>query len=243
MKSSKLCCLCSPHAGAVPGLAVLGAAADVGHGVDAAGVAHRDDRGAVGRAHADREAAVAGEHARGVGRRSGPGARGSGTAGSRCRRWTGTGPARRRSGWRRRRRDAAASGVAGRGASSASSGSPSSRLQSAVAVGAPAEHRRWAGEDGEREERLVAVEAAVEPGQRARARAAATGSRCGAVEVVAVERGHGVAASAARAATRRWRTKASITRSDSATIVRHCVVPRGGERRGRRCGPGRRRAW
>ena len=85
------------HAGPVPGLALLGAAADVGHRVEPAVVAHRHDGRAVGRSHRDREAAVAGEHAGRVRAGHGAGRPGSGTSGSRCRRPTGSAPARPRS--------------------------------------------------------------------------------------------------------------------------------------------------
>ena len=140
------------HAGAVPGLALLGAAADVGDGVDAAVVAHRHDRRAVGRAHRDAEAAVAGEDARRV----------------------------RATAWSRRpdqeHRDLGAVGArvanllddvvavrARRGRSSCCR----SRLQSAMLLGRPAVRGRRAGEGREREERLLALAATGEAGQRA----------------------------------------------------------------------------
>ena len=64
MKSSNTFCLSLEHAGAVPRLAVLAAAAQVGQRVDAAALQPATTRAHEGRRHRDVEPAVAGEERR-----------------------------------------------------------------------------------------------------------------------------------------------------------------------------------
>ncbi len=158
------------HAGLVPVLAVLGPAADAGDGVDAAGVGHRHRHRRPRRAVGDGKAAVAGQQRRRVGR--GPGG----------------GPANEEHGHRRavggRVGDLVDRVVTGTGAAG---GGVAPVLQPG---GRPAQQARRPGEGAEGQERPLLVMVGVEAGQAADARQRHLGF-AGAVEAIAVERGHG----------------------------------------------------
>ena len=218
------------HAGPVPGLALLGAAADPGDGVDAAGGAHLGDGGGVGRAHRDGEAAVAGEDGGGV--RAGHGVGGPHEE-HRHRRAVG-----------RRVADLLDDHV---DRVPAAQPAPVDELARDLAIRrlgvgpGPAVRGRGLGEAGERDEGLVALVGGVDARDRARARAAPPADgRC--------RRGRsgrggpprcGCSARAGTTTCTRW------PRGPRRTRGRWCTS---GRARPRRAGPtpparGRRRGW